>query len=206
LKKDILCTLAVHGGSILSYLAVIWLIWMVLYDVFIPIFSEGTPVNINALIDKLPSIAGVIIVAIIMMVIGDYIANLGNKMRNELEEYIVGYVEATPGPIKITEIGEKLAITRKGTLKMLLKIKAKGKLKEFYIDTEKEEIFKETPHAYPLSTTTATDRRTTREEIREEIQIKARLIELEELKKEGKISERAYLRLKSELEEKLKQV
>jgi hypothetical protein len=130
------------------------------------------------------------------MAVGDWLGSISNRIDNEIETQLVGFLLSISGPTPVGRVAEYLNVSVEHARKTFIKVKSKGMLKEFTFDAERMEIV-------PLITQTTTAAEKTSyipPTVTDELLQKAKLIELEKLKAEGKISEEAYKRIREELE------
>ncbi len=132
---------------------------------------------------------------IILMFIGDWFDSLSNKIDSEIETGLIGYLLSATFPVHVGKISEILDISEKTVMSKFFKLKSDGKLEEFTFDSDRREITP--PTLTPGSPFTTTPQALT--SITEELLTKAKLKELEKLRKEGKISQEAYEELKKEI-------
>ncbi|MEM3397993.1 MAG: hypothetical protein QW724_04755 [Nitrososphaerota archaeon] len=117
-----------------------------------------------------------------------FIKSRSNKIDEEIAADLTGYLLSTKDRVGVKKVADHLNISEKTVLSAFLKVKSKGMLKGFIFDSETNEIV-----SPPSSTLIGSV---------EDLIIKAKLLELEHLKAEGKISEKAYEELKKEIEQK----
>jgi hypothetical protein len=138
-----------------------------------------------------------IVLLFILMIFGDWLGTLSERLDDEVEKELVGFLLSSGGPSPAGKVAEYLNISSKHAIKTFFKAKSKGLLKEFTFNPENSEIIPPVLQTKadierPIASTTAT--------IADELLKKAKLKELERLKSLGKISEEAYRMLKKEIE------
>jgi len=127
-----------------------------------------------------------ILLYFILIIFSDLVKSRSNKIAEEIETDLTGFLLSTKDKVDLKKIADHLNISENTVLTTFLKIKSKGMLKEFIFDSESKEIIPP-PSSILISSA-------------EDLILKAKLLELERLKAEGKISERAYEELKKEIE------
>jgi len=191
MRRDFMGLITRVASWILLYLPIV-LILLVVIDFLNYIVTYGTGIVPKILFGSLSTI----VLLIILMAVGDWLGSISNRIDNEIETQLVGFLLSISGPTSVVRIAEYLNVSVEHARKTFFRVKSKGMLKEFTFDAERMEIV-------PLITQTTTAAEKTSyipPTVTDELLQKAKLIELEKLKAEGKISEEAYKRIREELE------
>lgn len=173
--------------------------WVLLYFPLILIFVslvkfiEALPHGLSAQIIT-DEIRAIFIYAILIL-IGHLLDSFAYKMKNDLETQLIGYLLSNASPVPVSKVSEILNIQEKSVIKMFLKVKSEGKLRDFVFNSDHGEIMPPITH---LESPTITIPQAS-PSIREDLLLRAKLKELEILRIEGRISEKAYEELKKEL-------
>ena len=121
----------------------------------------------------------------------DILKDYSRKMELDLEKRVIGTLEASGGKITVQEVAEIFKVRREQMMNFIQRLLGEGKLRGYILDHSTGTLSKGISVAPEAP-------------LRQEMELRARLAELEVLRTEGKISERAYQQLKKELEEKLR--
>jgi len=190
-RKDLVSVLTRMASWILLYLPLALILFMVI-DLLNSVITYG----INIISNVLSGTLSTIVFLFILMVVGDWLGSISNRIDNEIETQLVGFLLSIPGPVSVGRIAEYLNVSVEHARKTFFKVKSKGMLKEFTFDAERMEIVPPLTQA-----TTAVEKPShVSPTVTDELLQKAKLIELERLKAMGKISEEAYKRIREELE------
>jgi hypothetical protein len=138
-----------------------------------------------------------IVLLFILMIFGDWLGTLSERLDDEVEKELVGFLLSSGGPSPAGKVAEYLNISSKHAIKTFFKAKSKGMLKEFTFDPDNKEII---PPALQAQTDTERPTVSSMSTVADELLKKAKLKELEKLKASGKISEEAYRELRKEIE------
>ncbi len=128
------------------------------------------------------------------MVLGEWLGTVSERLDEEVEKELVGFLLSAPGPTPAGKVAEYLNVSHKNALKTFFK--AKGMLKEFTFDPYNWDIIPPVPQTQTGTVRPSVSSLTT---IADELLKMAKLKELERLKASGKISEDAYREIKKEL-------
>jgi hypothetical protein len=149
------------------------------------------------IVQTLTETISIIVLLFILMIFGNWLGTISEKLDDDVEKELVGFLLSSPSPTPAGRVAEYLNVSSKHAIKTFFKAKSKGLLKEFTFNPENSEIIPPVLQTKadierPIASTTAT--------IADELLKKAKLKELERLKSLGKISEEAYRMLKKEIE------
>lgn len=122
-----------------------------------------------------------------------------------LNERLLGYVQSTD-MVSLDVLAGQMVLTQKEAADRLAKLVSQGLLKDRAIDLQNQRVVKtwEAPQA-EQPVTAPQERPQAVAESDETIRVKAKLYELEVLRQQGKISQKAYDNLKEDYEKKLAQ-
>jgi len=191
MRRDLMSLFTRIASWILLYLPIA-LILLVVIDLLNYIITYGTGIISKVLFGSLSTI----VFLIILMAVGDWLGSVSNRIDNEIETQLVGFLLSISGPTPVGRIAEYLNVSVEHARKTFFKVKSKGMLKEFTFDAERMEIIP----PFTQTTTAAEKPSYIPPTVTDELIQRAKLIELEKLKAEGKISEEAYKRIREELE------
>jgi hypothetical protein len=138
-----------------------------------------------------------IVLLFILMIFGDWLGTLSERLDDEVEKELVGFLLSSGGPSPAGKVAEYLNISSKHAIKTFFKAKSKSMLKEFTFDPDSNAII---PPASQTQTSSEGPFVSSTSTIADELLKKAKLKELEKLKASGKISEEAYRELRKEIE------
>lgn len=191
MRKDTLILLIKIASYILLYIPLI-LILLTLFDIVYIALNYGIGNAFHAFTNSLFPL----FVYLALILVGDWLRSLSNNMKREIETQLIGYLLSAQSPLHVGKISQILEISEKAAINTFLKVKSEGKLREFIFDNDRGEII---PPAYQPGSLTAMTQEITSTSITGELLLKAKLKELERLKSEGKISEKAYEELRKEI-------
>jgi DNA-binding Lrp family transcriptional regulator len=134
---------------------------------------------------------------IILLLLGDWLGGLSERLDDEFEKELVGFLLSSSDTIPARKVAEYLNVSSKHVIKTFFKAKSKGMLKEFTFDPDSKAII---PPVSQTQTSSEGPFVSSISTIADELLKKARLKELEKLKAAGKISEEAYRELRNEIE------
>jgi hypothetical protein len=138
-----------------------------------------------------------IVLLFILMIFGDWLGTISERLDDEVEKELVGFLLSSSGPSPAGKVAEYLNVSSKHAIKTFFKAKSKGMLKEFTFDPDNKEII---PPVLQAQTDTERPTVSSMSTIADELLKRAKLKELEKLKASGKISEEAYRELRKEIE------
>jgi DNA-binding Lrp family transcriptional regulator len=151
----------------------------------------------GSIVQILTGTISTIVLLFILMIFGDWLGTLSERLDDEVEKELVGFLLSSGGPSPAGKVAEYLNISSKHAIKTFFKAKSKGMLKEFTFDSDNKEII---PPALQAQTVTERPTVSSMSTIADELLKGAKLKELERLKASGKISEEAYRELRKEIE------
>lgn len=190
MRKDRLIVIIRVSSWLLLYLPLI-LIFVSLFK-----FIEALPHGLSAqiIIDEVR----IIFIYGILILISHLLDSFAYKMKNDIETQLIGYLLSNAAPVSVRKVSEILNIRERSVINMFLKVKSEGKLRDFTFNSDNGEIIPPITHLeIPITLTPQSS-----SSMREELLLRAKLKELEILRIEGRISEKAYEELKKELMEK----
>lgn len=178
------------GSWLLLYLPLILILFNVIDLIRFIVLQQIANIH-QFIMESLP----IFVFFLALIFIGDWLASISNRINNEIETQLIGYLLSTTGPVHVDRVSRYLGVSSKNALKTFFKIKSKGKLKGFTFNTESTEIippFSEAQTSEKLLQTPA--------RIADELLLRIKLMELEKLKAQGRISEEAYREIRKEIE------
>ena len=181
-------------GRVLEIISTIcYVIYLVLYvNELLPYLPKLRALKVE---DALSRVLMPIVFASIAFAIAiwaaDILKDYSRKVEIDLEKRVIGTLESSGGKITVQEVAEIFKVRGDQMMNFIQRLLGEGKLRGYILD----------PSTGALSKRVGTSPETS---LRHEVELRARLAELEALRSEGKISERAYQQLKKELEEKLR--
>jgi hypothetical protein len=190
MKRDSMRRLIQIASWILLYLPLALILFLAV-DFLNYVITYGAGVASRIFLN----ILSVIVFLAILMVVSGWLSSISDRIEDDIEMQLVGFLLSAPSPIHIEKIAKYLNISVGYAAKTFFKVKSKKMLKEFTFDSERMEII---PPATQAMTTVEKPSYTSH--IVDELLRKAKLMELERLKEEGKISEKAYKKIREELE------
>lgn len=193
MRKDRVILFINIAAHILMYIPLILIFIELLVIVYMVTLHGVTDIVIKTFWGTL--IPFIIYIALILM--GDQLRSLANNMRRNIETQLVGYLLSTQSPSDVAKISQVLEISQKTVINIFLKVKSEGKLREFIFDSDRKEII---PAAFQSGSPAAVAQGRT-SSIADDLLLRAKLVELERLRTEGKISEKAYEELMREIME-----
>lgn len=126
--------------------------------------------------------------------------------ESDLEEKVMGYVTSNQR-VSIATISGWVGMSQKRTADLIARLSAKGRLRGYVIDLPSQSVFVSPPSqqtaSEPYRIPTLTTAPPPVDLSDEAVRIKAKLYELDTLKKQGRISEAEYNEMREDLERKL---
>lgn len=127
-------------------------------------------------------------------------------VESDLEEKLTGYVLSSQS-VTIETISRWTGLRQRKAADLVARLVAKGRLKGYTIDIPSQTVFKTSPDQRPIGapyrTPNATPVPPPADLSDEAVRLKAKLYELDMLKKQGRITEDEYSEMKGDLERKL---
>jgi hypothetical protein len=160
------------------------------------ILTYGTG-NTGYIVRILTETVSTMALLIILILLGDWLGGLSERLDDEVEKELVGFLLSSSDTIPARKVAEYLNVSSKHAIKTFFKAKSKGMLKEFTFDPDNTAII---PPVSQTQTSSEGSFGSSISTIADELLKKARLKELEKLKAAGKISEEAYRELRNEIE------
>lgn len=160
------------------------------------ILSYGTG-NTGYIVRILAETVSTMALLIILILLGDWLGGLSERLDDEFEKELVGFLLSSSDTITARKVAEYLNVSSNHAIKTFFKAKSKGMLKEFTFDPDNKAII---PPASQTQTSSEGPFVSSTSTIADELLKKAKLKELEKLKATGKISEEAYRELRNEIE------
>ena len=179
----------------LTYLPLV-LIFLVGINALNNILTYGTG-NTGYIVRILTETVSTMAFLIILILLGDWLGGLSERLDDEVEKELVGFLLSSSDTIPARKVAEYLNVSSKHAIKTFFKAKSKGMLKEFTFDPDSNAII---PPASQTQTSSEGPFVSSTSTIADELLKKAKLKELEKLKAAGKISEEAYRELRNEIE------
>lgn len=162
-------------------------------------YVERSKITITELytILLLPILISAVII-IIFSILSDHLKNYSQKILEDLEKRVIGVILSTTKELNMHELASKFELSSKDMAIFIQRLLGEGKLKGVSYDIASDTIMRTSP--------TETIKKETGAPLREELELMARIAELDSLKEAGKISDKAYDRLKIELERRLAEI
>jgi hypothetical protein len=195
MRRDFLVFLARITSWALSYLPLVF-IFVVGINALNNILTYGTG-NTGYIVRILTETVSTMALLIILVLLGDWLGGWSERLDDEFEKELVGFLLSSSDTIPAEKVGEYLNVSSKHAIKTFFKAKSKGMLKEFTFDPDNKAII---PPASQTQTSSKGSFISSTSTIADELLKKAKLKELEKLKAAGKISEEAYRELRNEIE------
>lgn len=139
-----------------------------------------------------------IFIMLLFSILSNYLKNYSQKILEDLEKRVIGVISSTTKELNMHELASKFELSSKDMAIFIQRLLGEGKLKGVSYDIASDTIMKTSP--------TETVKKETGTPLREELELMARIAELDILKEAGKISDKAYDRLKIELEKRLAEI
>jgi len=191
MRKDGVILLINIAGHVLMYIPLILIFIELLVIVYMVTLHGLTDVVVETFRSTLIPF----IIYLVLILIGDQLRSLANNMRRDIETQLVGYLLSTQSPSDVAKISQVLEVSQKTVINVFLKVKSEGKLREFIFDSDRREII---PAAFQSGSPAAVAQGKA-SSIADDLLLRAKLVELERLRTEGKISEKAYEELRREI-------
>ncbi len=184
-RRDLVSLFTRIGSWVLTYLS-----WALI--LYVGIDSLNYLLTHGPSIQFLPAALSKMVVFVILIIFGDLLGTISNRIDDEIERQLVGFLLSTIGPTPAEKVAAYLNISTKHATKTFFKLKSKGMLKDFIFDSDHSEIIPPQTGSEKSFTNSS--------KIADELLKRAKLKELERLKASGEISEEAYRELRKELE------
>jgi len=191
-RRDSLGLLVRITSWALTYLPLVFIL-LVGINALNDVLTYGTGSSVRVLLET----TSTMLLLIILIILGGWLGALSERLENEVEKELVGFLLSSPGPISAGKVAEYMNVSMKNAIKTFFKAKSKGMLKEFTFDPDNKEII---PPVSQTQTSSEGPSVSSISTIADVLLRRAKLIELERLKVAGKISEEAYKELRKELE------
>jgi hypothetical protein len=195
MRRDSLVLLVRISSWALTYLPLLF-IFLVGITALNNILTYGTG-NTGYIVRILTETVSTMALLIILILLGDWLGGLSERLDDEVEKELVGFLLSSSDTIPARKVAEYLNVSSKHAIKTFFKAKSKGMLKEFTFDPDNTAII---PPVSQTQTSSEGSFGSSISTIADELLKKARLKELEKLKAAGKISEEAYRELRNEIE------
>lgn len=193
-------------GWVLRIVGIIVLIGLFLDIVYLlPSLSSGT--SFSALMQSMIQIVPLVIAYAVLQWGSSHVFAQVTEEQNSLEEKIVGYVTSND-TVSLDMLSKWTRIPHRRVADLVARLSAKGILSGYVIDIPSQTITKVPvgrsvgPSRPPVMPTTPPTQAPSNP-LDEATRLKAKLYELEVLKRQGRISESEYSEIKDELERKL---
>ncbi|MEM1949150.1 MAG: hypothetical protein QXO30_01920 [Candidatus Caldarchaeum sp.] len=149
-------------------------------------FQTSNTVQTQTIFQLIRNLIVFLVIALVLWYVGDRLGDYSEKMLAEVHERVLGLLQLGEPTIVLNDIALRLNMTPQQLTQIILKLASQGKLANYILNIQ--------------SGTLALREQTSKTSLSSDIEVRAKLIELEKLRKEDKISEEAYNILKDEIQ------
>ncbi|MEM4304090.1 MAG: hypothetical protein QXQ70_09395, partial [Candidatus Caldarchaeum sp.] len=138
-------------------------------------FQTSNTVQTQTIFQLIRNLIVFLVIALVLWYVGDRLGDYSEKMLAEVHERVLGLLQLGEPTIVLNDIALRLNMTPQQLTQIILKLASQGKLANYILNIQ--------------SGTLALREQTSKTSLSSDLEVRAKLIELETLRKEDKISE-----------------